>query len=54
MTPDQWDDMASVAFGGFEHAFEYLRDTLESIEGPEDFLVYSSDGTRQDFRPEED
>ncbi len=41
MTPADWDDMASVAFGGFEYAFDHVKDRLMSMEATETFAVYS-------------
>ncbi len=41
MTPDDWDDMASVTFGGFEYAFDHVKDRLMSMEATETFAVYS-------------
>lgn len=42
MTPDEWDDMASVAFGGFDDAFDHVRARLASMEAAETFAVYST------------
>ncbi len=42
MTPDEWVDMASVAFGGFDYAFDHVRDRLASMEAAETFAVYST------------
>ena len=41
MTSDEWDDMASVAFGGFEYAFDHVKDRLVSMGASETFAVYS-------------
>lgn len=32
--------MASVVFGGFEYAFDYVKDTLSELDGPESFVVF--------------
>lgn len=42
MTPDEWVDMASVALGGFDYAFDHVRDRLASMEAAETFAVYST------------
>lgn len=42
MTPDQWEDMAGVAFGGFEHAIVSVKESLNQLEDAYEFLVYST------------
>lgn len=42
MTRDQWDEMASVAFGEFDSAASYVRSRLLAQPRHERFLVYGS------------
>jgi hypothetical protein len=41
MTPDEWDEMASVAFGGFDYAFEDVKRTLSGLRPDERYAVYA-------------
>ena len=42
MTPDEWDDIASVAFGGFEYALDYVKEMLARLSDSEKFAVYTT------------
>jgi hypothetical protein len=40
MTPDEWDDMAAVAWGDFDDAVQKVRKTVLGLGSRERFLVY--------------
>jgi len=41
MTPAQWDEMASVVFGGVDDAIGYVTRVLAGLDGSQGFLVYT-------------
>jgi hypothetical protein len=40
MTPDQWDDMASVMWGNFDDAAQAVRRSLLTLRGKDRYLVF--------------
>ena len=42
MTPDEWDTMAGTVFGGFEFAFDYVKETLAAWDAFYHYAVFST------------
>lgn len=42
MTPDEWDTMAGTVFGGFQFAFDYVKETLATWDTSHPYAVFST------------
>lgn len=42
MTPDEWDTMARTLFGGFQLAFDYVKETLAAWDTSYPYAVFST------------
>ncbi len=44
MTPEEWENMFTVAHGSFDSAFDRVKQTLISLKPHEGFAVYADYG----------